>query len=97
MLAVSSLYVSLAVNPLIITNPMSQLVTDGDTVNFSCTAIAFPYPMYSWTTPTPITGSNFNTSTISFMADYSYYGNYTCTAESVGATATSQAAVLTGL
>ena len=95
MLAVSSLYVSLAVNPLIVTNPISQLTIDGDTVNFNCTAIAFPYPMYSWATP--ITGSNFNTSTISFMVDYSYYGNYTCTAESVGATATSQAAVLTGL
>ena len=95
MLAVSSLYMSLAVNPLIVTNPMSQLAIDGVTVNFSCTAIAFPYPMYNWTTP--ITGRNFNTNTISFMVDYSYYGNYTCTAESIGATATSQAAVLTGL
>ena len=83
-----------AVNPFIVTNPMSQLIVNGSTVSFSCTAIAFPASSYSWSTP--IASSKFNTSTISFIVDYSYFGNYTCTTNSNGTVATSHPALLTG-
>ena len=82
------------VNPFIITDPQSQLAMDGDIVNFTCTAIAFPAPYYNWTTPIPNT--DFNTSTITIIVEYSYYGNYTCFAESNGTIAESQPALLTG-
>ena len=82
------------VNPLIITDPQSQLAINSDTVNFTCTAIAFPAPSYSWSTPIP--NSDFNTSTITILVDYFYYGNYTCFAESNGTIAESQPALLTG-
>ena len=84
-----------AVNPFIITNPMLQLIVNGSTVSFNCTAVAFPAPSYSWSTP--ITDSNFSSSTISFIVDYSYFGNYTCTTHSNGTVATSQPALLTGI
>ena len=82
------------VNPLIITDPESQLALEGDTVNFTCTAIAFPAPLYNWSTPIPNT--DFNTSTITILVDHSYYGNYTCFAESNGTITESQPALLTG-
>ena len=74
---------------------MSQLAVNDSTVNFSCTAIAFPVPSYSWSTPIPNT--DFNTSTISFIVDYSYFGNYTCMATSNDTVAQSQPALLTGM
>ena len=86
---------SLAVNPLIVTDPESQLAVNGSTVSFTCTAIAFPAPLYSWTTPIP--NSDFDTSTITILVNYSYFGNYTCFAESNGTIATSQPALLTGV
>ena len=67
---------------------------NGDIVNFTCTAIAFPAPYYNWTTPIPNT--DFNTSTITIVVEHSYYGNYTCFAESNGTIAESQPALLTG-
>ena len=81
------------VSPLITTNPMSQLVTNGQMVTFTCNAIAFPAPSYNWSTPNP---NDFNTSTISFTASYSDFGNYTCMATSNGITVKSQPALLTG-
>ena len=84
----------LAVNPFIVINPMSQLIINGSTVSFNCTAVAFPAPSYSWSTP--ITNSNFGSSTISFIVDYSYFGNYTCATDSDNAVAISQPALLTG-
>ena len=83
------------VNPFIITDPPSQLGIDGDIINFTCTAIAFPAPSYNWSTPIP--NGDFNTSTITILVDYSYYGNYTCFAESNGTIAASQPALLTGI
>ena len=76
---------------------MSQLVVFGESVSFTCGAIAFPAPSYSWSTPIP--NSDFNTSTITviiFMA-ISYYGNYTCMANSNGTVVESQPALLTGM
>ena len=72
---------------------MSQLSNNGDTVMFTCIAIAFPSPLYSWTTPNP---NNFSTNIISFTASYSDFGNYTCMADSNGTITTSQPALLTG-
>ena len=72
---------------------MSQLSYNGDTVMFTCTAIAFPSPSYSWTTPNT---NNFSNNTISFTTSYSDFGNYTCLADSNGTIATSQLALLTG-
>ena len=83
------------VNPLITTDPMSQLASDGDMVIFTCNAVAFPAPSisYNWSTPNPY---DFNTSTITFMVLYSDFGNYTCMATSNGMTVESQPALLTG-
>ena len=81
-------------NPIILTDPMSQLSNNGDTVMFTCIAIAFPSPLYSWTTP--IANSDFNTSTITITASHSSFGNYTCMATSNGTIATSQPALLIG-
>ena len=88
-----NVYLSHIVNPLITTDPMSQLTTNGDVVTFTCNAVAFPAPSYSWSTPNP---NNFNTSTITFMASYSDFGNYTCMATSNGTVVESQPALLTG-
>ena len=73
---------------------MSQLTTVGISVSFTCEAIAFPAPSYSWSTPN--TNSDFTTSTISFTADYSLFGNYTCIVNSNDTIVESQPAVLTG-
>ena len=70
---------------------MSQEANIGTMVTFTCNAIAFPTPSYSWTTP--ITNSNFNTSTINITANN--FGNFTCMADSNGTIATSQPALLT--
>ena len=78
---------------MITTNPMSQQVTAGQMVTLTCNAIAFPAPSYSWSTPNP---NDFNTSTISFIASYSSFGNYTCMATSNGTVVESQPALLTG-
>ena len=74
---------------------MSQLSNNGDIVMFTCIAIAFPSPLYSWITP--IANSDFNTSTITITASRSSFGNYTCIATSNGTIATSQPALLTGM
>ena len=78
------------VNPLITTNPMPELATVGQMVTFTCSAIAFPAPSYSWS-PT-----NDNTDTISITVSYSSAGNYTCMATSNGVIVESQPALLTG-
>ena len=74
---------------------MSQLSNNGDTVMFTCIAIAFPSPLYSWTTP--IANSDFNTSTITITASHSSFGNYTCMATSNGTIVVSPPALLTGM
>ena len=81
------------VNPLITTDPMSQQATSGQMVTFNCNAVAFPASSYSWSTPN---SNDFNTSTITVMASYSDFGNYTCMATSNGITVESQPALLTG-
>ena len=85
---------SRVVNPFIISDPQSQLIGDDGIVSFTCSAIAFPAPYYNWTTPIP--NSDLNTGTITILVDFSYYGNYTCFAESNGTVAESQPALLTG-
>ena len=83
------------VNPFIVTDPQSQLAVNGVIVNFTCIAVAFPAPAYSWSTPIPDT--DFNTSTITIIEmDYSHFGNYICFAESNGTIAESLPALLTG-
>ena len=72
---------------------MSQQVTAGQMVTLTCNAMAFPAPSYSWSTPNT---NDFNTSTISFIASYSSFGNYTCMATSNGTVVESQPALLTG-
>ena len=72
---------------------MSQIASNGDIVTFTCNAVAFPAPSYSWSTPHP---DNFTTSTVTFMASYSNFGNYTCMVTSNGITVESQPALLTG-
>ena len=72
---------------------MSQQVTNGQMVTFTCNAMAFPAPSYSWSTPNP---NNFSTNIISFTATYSDFGNYTCMATSNGVIVESQPALLTG-
>jgi len=84
----------LIVNPFITTDPRPQMADNGDVISFTCIAIAFPAPSYSWNTP--ITDETFNTSTINIDVVYSYFGNYTCTASSMGQTAVSNTALLTG-
>ena len=86
--------ISITVDPFITTPPTSQLADNGDMVNFTCIAIAFPAPSYSWDTPIP--DETFNTSTISINVVYRYFGNYTCTASSTGPSAVSDPALLTG-
>ena len=83
------------VNPIIITDPMSQLSNNGDIVMFTCFTIAFPSPLYSWTTP--IANSDFDTNTITVTASHSSFGNYTCLADSNGTIAESQPALLTSM
>ena len=82
------------VNPFIVTDPQSQRAVEADIVNFTCIAVAFPAPVYNWSTPIP--NMDFNTSTITIVVDYSYFGNYTCFAESNGTITTSLPALLTG-
>ena len=86
-------YLSYIVNPLITINPVSQQVTDGEIVNFTCNATAVPAPSYSWSTPNI---NDFNTSTINFIASYFNFGNYTCMVTSNGTVVESQPALLTG-
>jgi len=86
--------VPITVNPFITTPPTLQLADNGDMVNFTCIAIAFPAPSYSWDTPIP--DETFNTSTISINVVYRYFGNYTCTVSSTGPSAVSDPALLTG-
>ena len=83
---------SYVVNPLITINPVSQQVTTGQTVTFTCNAIALPAPSYSWSTPNT---NDFNTSTINSIASHSDLGNYTCMATSNGTVVESQPALLT--
>ena len=90
-----SCVILLAVNPIIVTDPMSQLSNNGDTVMFTCIAIAFPSPLYSWTTP--IANSDFDTYIIAVIASHSTFGNYTCFADSNGTIAETQPAFLTGM
>ena len=80
-------------NPLITINPMSQQVTIGQIVNFTCNATGLPAPSYNWSTPNT---DDFNTSTISFIVQHFSYGNYTCMATSNGTVVESQPALLTG-
>ena len=89
---------SYVVNPLITINPVSQQVTTGQTVTFTCNAIALPAPSYSWSTPNTndFNTSDFNTSTIDFIASHSNFENYTCMATSNGTVVESQPALLTG-
>ena len=84
----------LLVDPFITTHPTPQLAGNGDVINFTCIAIAFPAASYSWVTP--ITNETFNTSTISIDVTYGYFGNYTCIASSTGPSAMSDPALLTG-
>ena len=72
---------------------MPELAYDGQMVTFTCNAIAFPAPSYSWSTPNP---NDFSTSTISVRASYSNFGNYICMATSNDVTVESQPALLTG-
>ena len=88
------IYLSYIVNPLITTDPMSQLASNRQMVTFTCNAVAFPAPSYSWSTPNNT--NDFNTSTVTFVASYSDFGNYTCMATSNGITVDSQPALLTG-
>ena len=85
--------ISHVVNPFIITDPQSQLRVNGSIVNLTCIAIAFPAPSYIWSTPIP--NGDFNTSTITILVDFSYYGNYICFVESNGTVAVSQPGLLT--
>ena len=85
--------ISHVVNPFIITDPQSQLRVNGSIVNFTCTAVAFPAPSYIWSTPIP--NGDFNTSAITILVDFSYYGNYICFVESNGTVAVSQPGLLT--
>ena len=87
-----------AVNPYIIHQPVRQLAVPNCIVNFTCTAIAYPPPTYSWTTP--MENSNFNNSTI--FLEYEdikpeHIGNYTCVASSNGMTAMSDTVYLSGM
>jgi len=85
----------LIVDPFITTDPEPFIgAYNGDVVCFRCVAIAFPAPSYSWNTP--IADETFNTSTIIIDVVYSYFGNYTCTASSMGQTAVSNTALLVG-
>ena len=95
MISIMFTIVLLAVNPIIITDPMSQLSNNGDTVMFTCIATAFPSPLYSWTTP--IANTTFDTYTITVNASHSTFGNYTCFADSNGTVVESQTALLTGM
>ena len=74
---------------------MSQLSNNGDTVMFTCVAIAFPSPLYNWTTP--IANTIFDTNTITVTASHSSFGNYICFADSNGTIAESHPAILTGM
>ena len=73
---------------------MSQIASNEDMVTFTCNAVAFPAPSYSWSTPN--NSNDFNTSTIILMVSYSDFGNYTCMATSNDITIESQPALLTG-
>ena len=59
-------------------------------MTFTCNAVAFPAPSYSWSL------TKDNTNIISIIASYSSFGNYTCMATSNGITVESQPAILTG-
>ena len=84
-----------AVNPSIITHPMSQLTQDGSSITFTCLAVGFPSPSYNWSTPS--TATDLMTSSIVFTASYNSYGDYTCAAGSNGVVVISDTAVLTGM
>ena len=91
-------YVILAVNPYIIHQPVQQLAVPNCIVNFTCTAIAYPPPTYSWITP--MENGNFNNSII--FLEYEdvkpeHIGNYTCVASSNGMMAMSDTVYLSGM
>ena len=94
-LIISALLIVTAVNPYIIHHPVSQLARPNCAVNFTCIAIAFPPPTYSWTTPL----ENINDSTIFWEHEDvkpEHIGNYTCTAISNGMMARSNTVHLSG-
>ena len=73
---------------------MSQKVPNGQMVEFTCNALAFPAPSYSWSTPNILSGVN--TNNLNFVASHSDFGSYTCMATSNGVVVESQPAILTG-
>ena len=94
-LIISALLIVTAVNPYIIHHPVSQLARPNCAVNFTCVAIAFPPPTYSWTTPL----ENINDSTIFWEYEDvkpEHIGSYTCTAISNGMMARSNTVHLSG-
>ena len=88
------------VNPYIVHQPVPhQLAIPNCTVNFTCIAVAYPLPSYSWAY-TPTENRSFNDSII--FLEYEdikpeQIGNYTCIASSNGVMAMSNTVYLSGM
>lgn len=98
--------VTLLVEPVIITGPVSQYIKPGDDVTFSCEADSFPPPTYQWERmnvsmsrfePINLIGSDSPNYTIKNV-DSDNFGFFRCVAMATGITenATSEVAILTG-
>ena len=77
---------------------MSQLARPNCVVNFTCVAVAFPPPAYSWITP--MGSSNFNSTNIFWEykdVKPEFIGDYTCIVSSNGVMAKSDTVHLSGM
>ena len=82
------------VAPAITTQPISQTITEGQSVTFTAAASGSPFPTYQWKKD----GSNIagqTNATLTFIVSPSDAGSYTCVATNSEGSATTNAAVLT--
>ena len=90
-------FIFAAVNPYIIHQPVSQLAVLNCVVNFTCVALAFPPPTYSWITPE---NSDFNSTTIFWKYEDvkpEFIGDYICAVSSNGVMVRSNTVHLSGM
>ena len=92
-------YVSLNISPVFEMDPMDVETSNGSEVSFTCTALAFPEPTYTWSRvdselPDSAVGANTPTLTLS-PAVFGDQGVYYCNATSSGDSVISDTATLT--
>ena len=95
--------ITLYTQPVIVVPPMDTIISFGENVNLTCTAIGYPMPSYEWSRVNgilPADSTVINTSIMSTLSLYSVdledEGVYNCTAIGYDGYSVTESAVLTG-